>query len=99
MGFFDSIVSGVKSGFNTIKKAVVTPVYNTVVKPVYNKVVKPVAERGIKYVSHTIDRVERVADAGTRGLEGVGDLLNSKPFMYMALGVGAIVVVNMTKQQ
>ena len=97
MGFFSSIGNAFKSGFNTVKNtvsSVVSPVVNKVIKPAYEKAIKPVAERGIKFVDHAINRVERVADASTQGLEGISGLLNSQPFMYVALGVGGLVAYN-----
>lgn len=107
MGFFSSIghafssaASTVGSGLKSVSSAVVsvaTPVYNKAIKPLYNKVVKPVANRAITYVEHGIDRLERVADAGTKGAEGVGNLfsnIGSSPMLIAGLiGVGAIVML------
>ena len=107
MGFFSDIgnafssaASSVGSGFKKIGTTiadVAKPVFNKAIKPVYNKVIKPVAERGIKYVEHGIDRVERIADAGTRGAEGVGSFLenigNSPMLIAGVIALGAVVAL------
>ena len=91
MGFlginFNKIAAGFKSAISTIghglKKAAVgvynhalKPIYKGVIKPAWNKVIKPVGKRAISFVSHAVDRVERIADAGVKGVEGGANLLS-----------------------
>lgn len=98
---FKSAVSTVGSGFKRAVKqihhSILKPVFNRVLKPVYQKAIKPIAKRAITYVEHGIDRVERIADAGTKAAEGAGNFMDSigKSPMLIAgvIAVGAIVLL------
>lgn len=105
MGFFSSIGNffkkagnGIKQGFTTVYKKALVPLYNKVIKPVYKKVIKPIGERAIKFVKGGVDRIERLGNAGVSAAEGVGKILNSNTFYYMALGVGGLVMVSVLKK-
>jgi hypothetical protein len=112
MGFlginFGKIVSGFKRAVSTVghglKKAAVgvyhkalKPLYTSVIKPAYTKIIKPVGERAIKFVSHAVDRVERIADAGVKGIEsgaGLLDTISKSPMIILGvLGLGALVAL------
>ncbi len=111
MGFLDfvkKIGNGLKKGVETIgggiKKAAVSihhsilkPIYKSVIKPVYEKAVKPVGKRVVNFVSHGIDRIERLSDAGVKGVEGIGagisNLGNSPMMLFGLLALGGIVAL------
>ena len=112
MGFlginFGKIGAGFKSAFSTIgnglKKAATTvyhkalvPAYEHILKPAYTKIIKPVGEKAISFVKHSVDRVERIADAGTKGVEGLGNLasgIGNTPIVLLgALGLGALLIL------
>jgi hypothetical protein len=105
---FGKISSGFKTAFSTIgkglKKAATTvyhkalvPAYEHVLKPAYTKIIKPVGEKGISFIKHSVDRVERIADAGVKGVEGAGNILsgigNTPVVLLGALGLGALLIL------
>ena len=91
------IGSGLKKAANKVYHKALVPLYKKVLKPTWNKVIKPVGEKAISYVSHGIDRVERIADAGIKGVEGGANLLsgigNTPVVLLGALGLGALLIM------
>jgi len=108
MSFFTKFAQGIKGFFKRIPKAFekigkgiakgAKAVYHKVLEPAYNKVIKPIGKKIGDFVSHGIDRVDRLADASVSGVEGIGKLLNSNVFMYGALGIGGLLVYNTIKK-
>jgi hypothetical protein len=112
MGFlginFGKIASGFKRAVSTVghglKKAAVgvyhkalKPLYKKVLKPAYTKIIKPVGERAIKFVKHSVDRVEHIADAGVKGIEagaGLLDTISKSPMIILGvIGLGALLAL------
>lgn len=108
LSFFKHIGSGIKKGFHSIgtglKKAgnwtlnkVFKPGFNKIIKPVFNKVVKPATKKAVSFVNHGVDRVERIADAGTKGIESAGGLLGTiskSPMLIIGIiAIGAFVAI------
>jgi hypothetical protein len=98
---FKSAVStvghGLKSAATGVYHSALVPLYNKVLKPAYTKVIKPVGERAISFVSHGIDRVEHIADAGVKGLEsgaGLLDTISKSPMIILGvIGLGALLAL------
>jgi hypothetical protein len=91
------IGKGFKKAGNTIYHKAIVPTYEKILKPAYTKIIKPVGEKGISFVSHAVDRVERIADAGVKGVEGAGNILsgigNTPVVLLGALGLGALLIM------
>jgi hypothetical protein len=101
----DDIFSPIKDVFSAPVNAIKDiggGVWNSVLSPVYNGVVKPIGSRAIGIVNGNLNRMDHLADAGTRVVdaagnvaEGLGSFLsgNSNILLYIAVAGIAIVVV------
>jgi hypothetical protein len=94
MGFFDDIASPFRSVAGAVSGAV-----SSVFRPVAGALA-PVINKGGALVERVggriLDRVDRVAEGATRAAEGLGDGLGNLfkgPFLYLMIGVVAIVVL------
>lgn len=96
-GFFNSAGKTVKTGFTKVThfvdKKILQPIKHTIIEPVYNKIVRPVAQKGFTFVNHSLDRLDRIGEAGTRGLENAGNILSSKPFIYGGLALAGLIAL------
>ena len=94
---FSVIGKGFKKAANKIYHKAIIPTYNKVLKPAYEKVIKPAGEKALNFVKHGVDRVERIADAGVKGVEGGANLLsglgNTPVVLLGAMGLGALLLL------
>lgn len=113
MGFFDSIFSGVKGAFDTVKDAVSSTVssavgaagslFNNVVKPVITGVAGvavPVISKGVDLVSNVGNRVLNIGDRlANVGIDTVSGFskILTNPFMLIGGGILAIIVLTKIK--
>lgn len=92
-----TIGNGLKKAATTVYHKAIVPTYNKVLKPAYEKVIKPAATKALEYVKHGVDRVERIADAGVKGIEGGANLLsglgNTPVVLLGAMGLGALLLL------
>jgi hypothetical protein len=91
------ITHGLKKAANTVYHKALKPLYKSVIKPIYTKIIKPVGERAIKFVKHSVDRVEHIADAGVKGIEagaGLLDTISKSPMIILGvIGLGAVLAL------
>lgn len=92
-----NIGGGISSGFQKVTNWF-KPVYDKVLEPGYNNVIKPIGEKAVGIVTHTIDRVDRLADASVKATEGAANFLNSNTFTYGMIAIAAVVTLSILKK-
>lgn len=94
MGFFDDLgdvfTKTIPGAFSSVKQGVVEPVYNEVVKPTVNA--------GTSFVSKYENKLDRLTESGVNTVDSLSRVLSSPWFLYAALGLGALLVIQVFRK-
>ena len=96
--FGHSLSSGFQTIGKTLNKNVFQPIYKKVLEPGYNNIIRPIGEKTIGFISHSIDRVDKLADSSVKATEGLASLAGDKTFTYGALAIGGLIGLSFLKK-
>ena len=89
------IGNGISKGVTSIYHSVLKPAYENVIKPIGNMgmgLLKTTVSSGEKFIEGSTDMALNFEKAGSSAMGGLGSFLSS-PLSYVAMGIGAIVIL------
>ena len=96
--FGNTLKTGFTKAATTINKKVFQPIYKKVLEPGYNHIIRPIGEKTVGFISHSIDRVDKLSDASVTATEGLAKLAGDKSFTYGALAIGGLIGLSLLKK-
>ena len=96
--FSHTLSTGFTTVVKTLNKHVFQPIYKKVLEPGYNHIIKPIGQKTIGFITHSIDRVDRLADSSVLATEGLAKLPGDKTFTCGLLAIGGIVGLSLFRK-